>query len=150
VVSLLTGEPEYIDPLGAEAPTGWLVTGYPWYGITTPDETRFFDAYKKKYNDYPRLGSVVGYTSVMTIAAAIKKAGSTDTEKLVDAMRGLQVESPLGRITYRPEDNQSTMGSYVGRTALKDGKGVMVDFRYVDGATVQPTDAEVKALRPAE
>ena len=36
VVSLLTGEPEYLDPLGAEAPVGWIVTGYPWYSIDTP------------------------------------------------------------------------------------------------------------------
>ena len=36
VVSLLTGEPEYLDPLGAEAPEGWIVTGYPWSKIDTP------------------------------------------------------------------------------------------------------------------
>ena len=35
VVSLLTGEPEYIDPLKGEAPVGWIVTGYPYYGIQT-------------------------------------------------------------------------------------------------------------------
>ena len=150
VVSLLTGEPEYLDPLGDEAPSGWLVTGYPWYADTTPDNLHFVDAYKKKYNDYPRVGSVVGYTAVMSIAAAIKKAGSTDTEKLVAAMRGLKVSSPLGPITYRPQDNQSTMGTFVGRTALKDGKGVMVDFHYVDGSSVQPTDDEVKKLRAPE
>ena len=34
VVSVLTGEPEYLDPLKDEAPNGWIVTGYPWYGIT--------------------------------------------------------------------------------------------------------------------
>ncbi len=36
VVSVLTGEPEYLDPLRDEAPNGWIVTGYPWYGIQTP------------------------------------------------------------------------------------------------------------------
>jgi len=150
VVSLLTGEPEYLDPLGAEAPVGWIVTGYPWYSITTPDNTRFVEAYRKKYNDYPRLGSVVGYAAMMSIADAITKAGSLDTDKLIAALRGLVVQTPLGQITYRPQDDQSTMGTYVGRTAVKDGKGVMVDFRYVDGAAVQPTDSEVKAMRPAE
>ena len=34
VVGLLTGEPEYLDPLKGEAPQGWIVTGYPWYAIT--------------------------------------------------------------------------------------------------------------------
>ena len=41
------------------------------------------------------------------------------------------------------------MGAYVGKIALKDGKGTMVDFKYVDGASVLPSDAEVKKLRPA-
>ncbi len=150
VVSLLTGEPEYLDPLGAEAPVGWIVTGYPWYAINTPENTRFLEAYRKKYNDYPRLGSVVGYASVMSIAAALKKAGSVDTEKLITAFRGLEVNTPLGHIVYRPQDNQSTMGTYVGRTAVRDGKGVMVNFTFIDGASVQPSDAEVKKLRPAE
>ena len=40
VVSLLTGEPEYLDPLKDETPNGWLVTGYPWYGIQTPEPRR--------------------------------------------------------------------------------------------------------------
>ncbi|THA42036.1 ABC transporter substrate-binding protein, partial [Streptomyces sp. A1136] len=50
VVSLLSGEPEYLDPLRAEAPTNWLVTGYPWYAINTPEHKKFVDAYRKKYN----------------------------------------------------------------------------------------------------
>jgi branched-chain amino acid transport system substrate-binding protein len=41
------------------------------------------------------------------------------------------------------------MGAYVGKIALKDGKAIMVDFSYVDGARVLPSDAEVKKLRPA-
>jgi len=37
----------------------------------------------------------------------------------------------------------------VGKTALKDGRPVMVDFKYVDGGAVLPSDADVKKLRPA-
>jgi branched-chain amino acid transport system substrate-binding protein len=150
VVSLLSGEPEYLDPLKDETPTGWIVTGYPWYGISTPEHKAFLAAYEKKFTDYPRLGSVVGYSAIMSLAAGIKKAGSTDTEKLVAAFKGLPVDTPLGKITYRPEDNQSTMGAYVGRLAVKDGKGVMVNYRYLDGAKFQPSDAEVKSLRSGE
>ncbi|CAN7167184.1 ABC transporter substrate-binding protein [Acidovorax sp. LjRoot129] len=150
VVSLLTGEPEYLDPLKDEAPNGWIVTGYPWYGIQTPEHKAFQTAYQGKFNDYPRLGSVVGYSAIKSLAEGIKKAGSTDTEKLVVAFKGLQVMTPFGRATYRAEDNQSTMGSYVGRTKNEGGKGVMVDYRYVDGAKVQPSNEEVKKLRAAE
>jgi branched-chain amino acid transport system substrate-binding protein len=42
------------------------------------------------------------------------------------------------------------MGAYVGKLAQKDGKPVMVDLEYVDGATVLPSDEDVKKLRPAE
>jgi len=150
VVSLLTGEPEYIDPLKEEAPVGWIVTGYPWYAITTPEHKAFLDTYSKKFNDYPRLGSVVGYSTIKAIAAAIAKAGGVDTDKLVQAFSGLEFDSPLGKATFRAIDHQSTMGAYVGKTALKDGKGVMVDFVYRDGAKYQPSDDEVKKLRPAD
>jgi branched-chain amino acid transport system substrate-binding protein len=150
VVSLLTGEPEYIDPLKGEAPVGWIVTGYPWYAIETPEHKAFLAAYQKKFSDYPRLGSIVGYSTIKAIAAAAAKAGSTDTEKMIGAFTGLEFMSPIGKTTFRPQDHQSTMGAYVGKTAIKDGKGVMVDFVYLDGAAYQPTDAEVKKLRPAD
>jgi branched-chain amino acid transport system substrate-binding protein len=108
VVSLLTGEPEYLDPLKDEAPNGWIVTGYPWYGIKTPEHEAFLKAYQAKFKDYPRLGSVVGYSAIKSIAAGIKKAGSTDTEKLVAAFSGpegghaLSAPSPTAPKTTSP------------------------------------------------
>ncbi|HEY7944148.1 MAG TPA: ABC transporter substrate-binding protein [Casimicrobiaceae bacterium] len=149
VFDLLGGEPEYLDPLKDEAPAGWYVTGYPWYAITTPEHRRFLDAYRAKYNDYPRLGSVVGYSVVMTAAAVVRKARSTDNSRLVTAMAGLVVDTPFGKIRYRAIDHQSTMGAYVGRIAVKDGKGVMVDVKYADGADYLPSDDWVRAHRPA-
>ena len=150
VVSLLTGEPEYLDPLKDEAPNGWIVTGYPWYGIQTPEHKSFFVAYYAKFRDNPRLGSVVGYTMIKSIAEGIKKAKSTDTEKLITAFRGLTHESPFGKITYRAEDHQSTMGAFIGKTKNEGGKGMMVEYRYLDGANYLPSAAEVKKLRPAD
>jgi len=150
VVSLLTGEPEYLDPLRDEAPEGWIVTGYPWYSLKTAEHDRFLLAYQKKWKEYPRLGSIVGYASLMSVAAAIKKAGSTDTEKMIAAFKGLQVDTPMGRITYRAQDNQSTMGAYVGVTTVNQGRGVMKNFRYIDGSAVMPSDAVVAKLRPAQ
>ena len=150
VFNLLGGEPEYLDPLKDEAPVGWWVTGYPWYAIETREHKLFRDAYRAKFNDTPRLGSVVGYSAVKAAAAAIRKAGSTDTEKLVAAMNGLSFDSPFGKVSFRALDHQSTMGAYVGRTAVKDGKGVMVDWRYADGAEYLPSDDTVKRLRPVD
>jgi branched-chain amino acid transport system substrate-binding protein len=149
VFSLLSGEPEYLDPLKDETPVGWYVTGYPAAEITTAEHKAFFDAYKAKFNEAPKLGSVVGYAAIHTIAAALKKAGGTDTEKLVSAMAGLEVGTPFGKVTYRTQDNQSTMGAFVGRLGLKGGVGVMTDWRYEEGAKHLPSDADVKARRPA-
>lgn len=149
VVSLLTGEPEYLDPLKAEAPVGWIVTGYPYNKIKTPEYFAFLNAYETKYKTYPRMGSVVGYTLIKSIAAGITAAKSTDPDKLAAAFKGLHVASPFGAIQYRAIDHQSTMGAYVGKIAVEDGKGTMVDFKYVDGASVMPPDDVVKKLRPA-
>jgi branched-chain amino acid transport system substrate-binding protein len=147
VVGLLTGEPEYLDPLGKEAPEGWIVTGYPWYDIKDAPHKKFVSDYQKRWKDYPRIGSIVGYNTMATIAAALKKAGSTDTEKLVEAMKGLDVTTPMGKVHFRAIDHQATMGAWVGKTALKDGKGIMVDWSYKDGAKYLPSDAEVRKMR---
>jgi branched-chain amino acid transport system substrate-binding protein len=149
VLSVLGGEPEYLDPLKAEAPIGWYVTGYPWDQIKTPEHTKFLEAYRARWNDYPRLGSIVGYAALKSVAAVLAKAGSTDTDAMRKAMANLEVETPFGRVTYRDIDHQSTMGAYVGRTAVKDGRGTMIDWRYEPGEKHLPPDDVVKTLRPA-
>lgn len=150
VASMLTGEPEYLDPLGTEAPVGWIVTGYPHAEIATPEHVKFRDAYKAKYNDYPRLGSVVGFDTMNSIATGLAKAGSTDTEKLVAAMEGLKFVSAFGPVEYRAIDHQSTLGAYVGKIVIKDGKGTMADWSYRDGAKYLPSDEEVRKMRPQQ
>ena len=150
VASLLTGEPEYLDPLKDETPEGWVVTGYPWYAIKTPEHQAFLSAYQARFKDYPRVGSVVGYNAIKSLAEGMKKAGGSDTEKLIAAFRGLQLSTPFGPMSYRSIDHQATMGVYVGVTKKENGKGVMANFRYLDGAKFQPSDAEVRKLRPSE
>lgn len=148
VVSILGGEPDWIDPLKAEAPEGWIVTGYPWYDLNTPEHGRFREAYLKRFDDYPRLGSVVGYAALKTVAAAIAKAGTTEPKAVTAALRGLKVDTPLGPVTFRAADQQSTMGTFVGKLTVKDGMPRMVDWRYGDGKDYLPSEAEAAKLRP--
>jgi branched-chain amino acid transport system substrate-binding protein len=150
VVSLLSGEPEYLDPLGEETPKGWIVTGYPWDQISTPEHSKFFNAYYKRHNETPRLGSVVGYSAFAAIAEALRKAKSTETEALIRAMRGLTWTTPFGPARFRAVDHQSTMGAYVGKLDVRAGKGTMVDWRYADGAKFLPPEAEAAQRRPSE
>jgi branched-chain amino acid transport system substrate-binding protein len=147
VFNLLAGEPEYLDPLKDETPDGWYVTGYPWNEIKTPAHQKFLAAYQARWKDYPRLGSIVGYSTMHAVANALKRAGGADTEKVIAAMKGMEMETPIGPIVWRAVDNQSTMGAYVGRLAKKDGKGVMVNWRYADGAHFLPPFEEVRAMR---
>ena len=149
VVSMLSGEPEYLDVLKDETPKGWIVTGYPWDQIDTREHASFASNYYKRFNENPKVGSVVGYATMQAIFAAINKAKTVDNEKLVAAMRGLKFSTPFGPAEFRTQDQQSTMGAYVGTLDQRGGKGTMANWRYADGKKYQPTDAYVKSRRPA-
>lgn len=149
VVSLLTGEPEYLLPLADEAPEGWIVTGYPFDQIETDVHTAFATAYEAKFDETPKLGSIVGYATMKSIAGALDRAGSTEADAIAEAFRDLKVETPFGPITYRGADHQSTLGAYVGRTGMVDGEPRMVDWRYANGADYLPGGDEAAARRPA-
>ena len=149
VVSMSSGEPEYLEVLKDETPKGWIVTGYPWDQIDTKEHASFAANYYKKFKENPKLGSVVGYATMQAIFAGIKKAGTTDNEKLIVAMRGLKFSTPFGPAEFRAIDQQSTMGAYVGKLDVRGNQGTMTQWRYADGKNYQPTDAYVKARRPA-
>jgi branched-chain amino acid transport system substrate-binding protein len=147
VTSLLTGEPEYMIPLGEETPEGWIVTGYPWEQITDPGHKAFVDAYRKRFNDTPRLGSFLGYVVVHMMRDMLEKAGSTDTEKMLAALNDLKVNTIVGPVAMRGLDHQSTLGAWVGETTRKDKMGTLKNWKYEDGAKYLFPEAEVKAAR---
>lgn len=96
------------------------------------------------------MGSVVGYALMKSIAAGITKAGALDTPALQAGFAGASFDTPIGAASYRPIDHQATMGAYVGKLAVGNDQGMMVDWRYVDGASVMPPDSFVEKLRPAK
>ncbi|MDX2202436.1 MAG: ABC transporter substrate-binding protein [Hyphomicrobiaceae bacterium] len=147
VASLLTGEPEYMIPLGEETPEGWIVTGYPLDQITDAPHKAFIDAYKAKFNDTPRLGSLLGYVVGYMLRDTINKAGGTDTEKLLAALNDAKFDTITGPVTMRALDHQSTLGAWVGETTLKGKAGTMKSWKYEDGAKYLFPEAEVKAAR---
>ena len=149
VVSLLTGEPEYMLPLGDECPEGWIVTGYPWDQVEAPAHKAFVEAYRGRFNDTPRLGSLLGYATVQIVANLLNKANSTETEALVDALAGLRTETVSGPVTMRALDHQGTLGAWVGETVLRGRAGTMRNWRYADGADYMFPEAEVRAARPS-
>jgi branched-chain amino acid transport system substrate-binding protein len=147
VASLITGEPEYLIPLGDETPEGWIVTGYPWEQVDNPGHKAFVEAYRARFKDTPRFGSLLGYVVAYMVRDLIEKAGSTDTEKLISTLKDMRFDTVVGPVTMRGIDHQSTLGEWVGELTLKGRQGAMKNVRYVDGATVMFPEAEVKAAR---
>jgi len=150
-VGILLGEPEYMDPLKLEAPEGMLVTGYPWYAITTPAHTAFVENFRRRTGQPPVNGSLVGYITFLSIFEGLRQAKSAETERLIGALGGMTVATPIGPITFRRFDGQSTMGAWVGvtRRDASRGVGVMADWEYIPGEKVLPSEAEVMRLRGA-
>jgi branched-chain amino acid transport system substrate-binding protein len=148
VASLLAGAPEYLEPLGPEAPEGWVVTGYPWQTLENRTHAAFREAYRGRWNAPPRLGSVLGHDAVTAIAGAITaaaaKGGRGDAlpaqRALAEGFADLRFQTVLGtgEILLRASDRQSTLGVFVGRTALRQGMGAMVDWRHVDARDQLP------------
>ncbi|KYH02975.1 ABC transporter substrate-binding protein [Bradyrhizobium sp. DOA1] len=149
VVSFTTGEPEYLHPLGQDAPEGWIVTGYPVTEVLDDTNDGFISAYAARYGEAPTMGSVVGHALISSLAAPIEKLGTLDTEKMADGFGNIGFDTPFGRAIWRAIDHQSTMGTFVGRTTVRNGKAVMVDWKYRDGEAMLPPDAEIRKLRPA-
>jgi branched-chain amino acid transport system substrate-binding protein len=147
VVSLLSGEPEYLIPLGDETPEGWIVTGYPWEQIDTPAHKAFVAAYRAKFNDTPRLGSFLGYVVAGIVRDVIEKAGSTDTDKMIAAFDGMKFETLVGPATMRGLDRQLSLGAWVGELGKADKVGVMKNWKFIDGTSVMFTEAEVAAAK---
>ena len=147
VLSLLTGEPEWLLPLKDEVPEGWTVTGYPWDQIADPKHKAFVDAYRAKFNDTPRLGSLLGYMVVHMIRDTIERAGSTETEAHDQGARGCQVRHRR-RPGRHARHRQPVHHGRLGRQARAQGRrGGMTDWRYIDGTGLHAPEAEVKAAR---
>ncbi len=113
------GDNTVTKALGKEMPVGLIVDQrYYFYWPDTPTNQAFVKAYKAAYGDYPSAWAAEGYDGIQFLAAAIKKAGSLDTEKVVDALEGLTLDLPRGKSTLRKEDHQLSCDFMVGETAF--------------------------------
>jgi branched-chain amino acid transport system substrate-binding protein len=66
----------------------------------------------KRFRNPPDFFTAGGMSAGIALVEALKKAGSTDTEKLIAAMEGLSFESPKGKMTFRKEDHQAMQSMY--------------------------------------
>jgi branched-chain amino acid transport system substrate-binding protein len=68
--------------------------------------------HQKRFKSPPDFFTAGGMAAGMAIVEALKKAGSTDTEKLIAAMEGMSFDTPKGRMSFRKEDHQAMQSMY--------------------------------------
>ncbi|ALU88723.1 ABC-type branched-chain amino acid transport systems periplasmic component, protein [Herbaspirillum rubrisubalbicans M1] len=149
VVSMGAVGTQALDPSQSEAIRDWVSIGYPGEQINTPEHQRFLDAYMKKFSEPPQLPVVVGYSTMLAIAGGLRKSEGGDGEALVEALRGLHWSSPLGELSFRALDQQSTMGAFIGLVSQKDGRSSLREWHYLDGTAYLPPPTYVRSRRPA-
>lgn len=68
--------------------------------------------HEKRHGQPPDFFTAGGFAAAVAVVEGIKKAGSTNTEKLIAAMEGMSFETPKGRMTFRKEDHQAMQNMY--------------------------------------
>ena len=86
---------------------------YYYYDIPkNPVNKWLVDEHQKRHKAPPDFFTAGGMAAGIAIVEALKKAGSTDTEKLIAAMEGMSFETPKGTMTFRKEDHQAMQSMY--------------------------------------
>lgn len=118
-----------------------------------PMMQNFVKTYREKYNGkYPSDWAVMGYDAVYALKQGIEKAGTIDSDKVKDAMKGLTVELTRGKLQFRTIDNQLRCSSYVGVVA-DDPRypfPILKDLIEIKAAESERPEAEIIAARQAE
>jgi branched-chain amino acid transport system substrate-binding protein len=131
--------PEATKGAGADYPVGIWGNAYDaFYWDGGPPAHRDYTERLKKFlkDDYPSSVAIQGYISLQFLAEAIKKAGTTDSDKVARALLGLTIDTPVGKLTMREKDHQANRGQLFGKTARdpKYGFPIMNPVTYVDPA----------------
>ncbi|MDE2573318.1 MAG: ABC transporter substrate-binding protein, partial [bacterium] len=93
--------------LGANFPDVWFVYDYFYKAYRNAMNDRFVAAYQKAYGEAPDSWAYEGYATIYALRTAIDKAKSADVDKLIAALEGATVETPKGRLQYRPDHELS-------------------------------------------
>lgn len=139
-----------LRPLGLDAPEGVIGTAnYYFYFPETPENKAFVEEFKKAYNRYPSFGSLIGWFTAKFIAKAYEKAGKVDPEKFAEALSGMSVDSPIGKLTVRAVDNQVMLPMFMGRTKKAPGYDFLIasDIVTIPAEQLMPSIEDIKKAR---
>ena len=139
-----------LRPLGLDAPEGVIGTSnYYFYYPETPENKIFVEEFKKAYGRFPSFGSLIGLYTANFIAKAFEKAGKVDSEKFAEALSGLTIDSPVGKLTVREFDNQVMLPMFMGVTKKVPGFDFLIatDIVTIPSDELMPSIENIKTIR---
>ena len=142
-----------LRPLGLEAPEGVIGTSnYYFYFPETPANKAFAEEFKKAYGREPSFGSLIGYFTAEFIAKAYEKAKEVNPEKFVEALAGMSVDSPIGKLTIRPVDQQVMLPMFMGVTTKAPNYNFLIakDIVTIPAEELMPSVEDIKKAREKE
>lgn len=117
--------------------------------LDIPTMASFVERYLARYGRYPSDWAVMAYDGVHALRQGIETAGSIDTDKVKDAMKGLTIETTRGRLFFRQIDNQLNASVYLGRVADDPRYDFPIYAELVEyqGPDIWRPDAEIFSVR---
>ena len=128
-----------------EASEGVLYQAVSGPGVAvTPKSVPFADAFNKKFGNYPSYAGYTAYDEVYYLADAIKRAGSTDSDKMVAALEKTDWEGTIGRTQFYGKDNEFTHGLVYGKGTIT---GLLMQWQGGKQVAVWPKEVAQAKLK---
>jgi len=118
------GSPEVSAELGADMPIGVWGNSYElFYYPDTPEHNEYLTELRaREGKEFTSSFPIQGYISMQFLAEAIEAAGTTDTDAVAAALRGLTIQTPVGPRTMR-ESQEANTGEFWGQSARSNIPG---------------------------
>jgi len=132
------GATDVAKPLGADYPFGIWSDAYDpviWPENEPAAHKAFIEHLKAfTHEEYASGWAIMGYTAITALADGIKKAGSTNSEKVAAALAGLTFDTPAGQRTFNAKTHETEAGEFWGQM-VKDQRfpfAIMKNPEYVN------------------
>ena len=139
-----------LKPLGLDAPEGVMGTmDYHFYYPDIPANRAFVKAFQDAYGNPPGFPAFHAYNTAHFVANAFQKAGFIDREKFINALEGMKIDSPVGKIEMRAYDHQAMLPMFMGVTKKVPEYPFLIatDIVTIPAKDIMPSIEEIKKAR---
>jgi len=128
----------------------WMA-GIPWYAVDFPKNKEFVQKIRDRFARDPVSATYMGYLNIRFLIEGIRKAGTADREKVIDALEGLTLDTPVGPITLGEFSHQGRMNYWLGKVKWDESKGygVLTETMMFSGEKLLPSEDEIRKMREA-